>query len=204
MSNIRNRPVGALRGRRFPAEPLTPSEMTRLLAGCSRRAPTGVRNRALILLMYRSGLRISEVLALRPADVDLERHTIRLRATKSGHAQTRGLHPSADAALLRWLAIRPAGPCLFSTLDGGPLAAEYVRIMLRRLASRAGISKRVAPHQLRHSFAVELEMAGTPVSTITKLMGHKSVATTSQYLLHLTNHQAVTALAAVELPALAC
>jgi site-specific recombinase XerD len=191
----------------YAAEPLTPAEVNALLAACSRRAPTGIRNRALITFLYRSGLRINEALALRLADVDLEAHSIRLLDTKSGKAQTRGFHPAADDALARWLDTRRARGIrngrLFCTLDGGPLRDNYVRAMLPRLARRAGIDKRVHAHGLRHTFAVELEAAGTPVTTISKLLGHSSVAVTARYLDHLTNRQAVAALQAVALPPLA-
>ena len=183
--------------------------MTAIIGQCSRRAPTGIRNRALLMLLYRSGLRVSEVLALRPADVDLTRHSIRLLDTKSGGAQTRGFHPSADDALSRWLDTRRSlgiggehGPRLFCTLAGGPLSDDYVRGLLRRLAAKAGITKRVHPHGLRHTFAVELEAAGTPVTTISKLLGHSSVAVTARYLDHLTNGEAVAALQSVDLPPL--
>lgn len=195
-------------GRKYPAEPLTPSEVQSLLAQCSRRAPTGIRNRALLTLLYRSGLRVSEVLSLRPSDVDLSKHTIRLLDTKSGHAQTRGFHPSADDALARWLDTRkalgvPNGKTrLFCTLDGAPVSDDYVRALLRRLGAKAGVDKRVHPHGLRHTFAVELEQAGTPVTVISKMLGHSSVAVTSRYLDHLTNGQAVEALLAAELPPL--
>jgi integrase/recombinase XerD len=74
--------------------------------------------------------------------------------------------------------------------------------MLRRLAAKAEITKRVHPHGFRHTFAVELEAAGTPVTTISKLLGHSSVAVTARYLDHLTNGQAVAALEAATLPAL--
>jgi integrase/recombinase XerD len=188
------------KGRKYPAEPLTPA--------CSTRAPTGIRNRALLTLLYRSGLRVSEILSLRLADVDLAQHSIRLLDTKSGRAQTRGFHPSADDALARWLDARKAlgvgnhGRRLFCTLAGEPLSDDYVRGLLHRLGAKAGVSKRVHPHGLRHNFAVELEQAGTPVTTISKLLGHSSVAVTARYLDHLTNHQAVSALAAVDLPVL--
>ena len=205
---IRNRPVGHRLGRRYPAEVLTADELDALLAACSPRSASGARSRALIALLARSGLRIGEALALRPSDIDLKRRTIRLRHTKSGHAQTRHYHPSADDALLRWIDVRRArglnGAPLFCTLGGGPLAAESVRATLRRLASRAGIAKAVRPHGLRHSFAVALEQAGTPVTVISALLGHSSVAVTSVYLKHLTNAEAGTALTAVELPALSC
>ena len=192
------------KGLRYPAEPLTPGEVAALLDGCSRRAPTGIRNRALLTLLYRSGLRVSEVLALRPADVDLDARSVRLLDTKSGRAQTRGYHPTADDALARWLDARRAlgirGGRLFCTLAGQPVSDDYVRGLLRRLRARAGIAKRVHPHGLRHTFAVELERAGTPVTVISKLLGHSSVAVTARYLDHLTNGQAVEALAGAELP----
>jgi integrase/recombinase XerD len=194
------------KGNKYPAEPLTPAEVLGLISACSRHAPTGIRNKAMLTLLYRSGLRVSEVLALRPSDVDLAKHSIRLLDTKSGKAQTRGFHPSADDALSRWMDTRAKldgigrNAKLFCTLDGGPVSDDYVRGMLRRLARKAGITKRVHPHGLRHTFAVELEAAGTPVTVISKLLGHSSVAVTSRYLDHLTNAQAVSALGAVELP----
>lgn len=193
------------KGLKYPAQPLTPDEMQRLLDGCSRRAPTGIRNRAMLTLMYRSGLRVSEVLALRPADVNLAKRTLRLLGTKSGEAQTRGYHPGADDALARWLDTRTKLGLrgkLFCTLDGGPMSDDYVRGLLRRLAAKAGIDKRVHPHGLRHTFAVELEANGTPVTVISKLLGHSSVAVTARYLDHMTNAQAVDYLAGVDLPEL--
>jgi site-specific recombinase XerD len=191
-------------GKKYPAEPLTPGEVTAMIGQCSRRAPTGIRNRALLTLLYRSGLRVSEVLALRPADVNPDARSIRLLDTKSQKAQTRGYHAGADDALSRWLDTRKSlgvrNGRLFCTLDGGELSDDYVRGLMRRLAARAGIAKRVHPHGLRHTFAVELEQAGTPVTVISKLLGHSSIAVTSRYLDHLTNSQAVAALANVDLP----
>jgi site-specific recombinase XerD len=206
------------KGKKYPPEVLTPAEVATLIGQCSTRAPTGIRNRALLTLLYRSGLRVSEAVGdrdprrgippLRVSDVNLARHSIRLQETKSGPAQTRGFHPSADDALARWIDVRkqlPAvrrGSPLFCTLDGGPLHVQYVRNLVKRLALKAGIDKRVSPHGLRHSFAAELEAAGTPVTTISKLLGHSSIAVTARYLDHLTNAQAVEALAAVDLPPL--
>jgi len=183
---------------------LTPGEVAAIIGQRSLRAPTGIRNRALLTLLYRSGLRVSEILAVRPSDVDMARHSIRLLGTKSGQAQTRGFHPSADDALARWLDTRQAlgtGPGkLFCTLVGTPLSDDYVRGLLHRLGAKAGISKRVHPHGLRHSFAVELEQVGTPVTVISKLLGHPSVAVIARYLDHLTNSQAVTVLETTDLP----
>jgi integrase/recombinase XerD len=179
-------------GRKYTAESLTPAEVGAIIGQCSRRAPTGIRNRALLTLLCCSGLRVSEVLAPRPSDVNMGKHSIRLLGTMSGQVQTRGFHPSADDALARWIDTRQAlgigGHCtLFCTLAGTPLSDDYVRGLLRRLGAKGGISKRVHPHGLRHTFAVELEQAGTPVTTISKLLGHASVAVTARYLDHLTN-----------------
>ncbi|MGH3236189.1 MAG: tyrosine-type recombinase/integrase [Streptosporangiaceae bacterium] len=189
-------------GRKYPAEVLTAAEVAAVIGRCSPRAPTGVRNRALLTLLYRSGLRVSEALALRPSDVSLAAHAVRVLNGKGGKATTRGFHPSADDALARWLDARRQygrGP-LFCTLAGGPLHPQYVRNLLHRLGAAAGVDKRVHPHGLRHSFAWELEQAGTPVSVISALLGHSGIAVTARYLAHLSNHQAVSALAAVELP----
>ena len=193
-------------GRKYPAEVLTPDEVHAVIALCSPKAPTGIRNRALLTLLYRSGLRVSEALALRPADVELARHTLRILRGKGNKSTTRGFHPSATDALARWIDERRKlglrNGALFCTLQGGPLHPQYVRNLLHRLGRKAGIEKRLHPHGFRHSFAVELEHAGTPVTVISKLLGHSSTAVTSRYLDHLTNAQAVTVLEGVNLPGL--
>jgi site-specific recombinase XerD len=177
-----------------------------VIGECSPRSRTGIRNRALLTLLYRSGLRISEALALRPSDVDLKRHTCRVLHGKGDKATVRGFHPSATDALARWIDTRKGlglrnGP-LFCTLDGGAMSDRYVRNLLHRLAAEAGIEKRVHPHGLRHTFADELRSAGVDVVTISKLLGHSSISVTSRYLDHLTNAQAVAALEGVDLPPL--
>jgi site-specific recombinase XerD len=194
------------KGRKFPPEPLTPGEVAAIIGECSARSRTGIRNRALLTLLYRSGLRVSEALALKPSDVDLKRHTCRVLHGKGDKATVRGFHPSADDALARWIDTRKGlglrnGP-LFCTLDGGPLSDRYVRNLMHRLADRAGIEKRVHPHGMRHTFAGELRAAGMDVVAISKLLGHSSIAVTNRYLDHLTNDRAVAALEAVELPEL--
>lgn len=198
----------------YPPQPLAPAEVRALLSQCSRRAPTGIRNRALIMLLYRSGLRISEALALRPSGVDLEHHTARVLHGKgkggpqAGKATVRPLHPSADDAVLRWLDTRKQyaaahgwknGP-LFCTLNGDPLSDRYVRDLLKRLGTKAGIDKRIHPHGLRHTYANELREAGADVVVISKALGHSSIAVTARYLDHLTNGQAVDAVIALDLP----
>jgi site-specific recombinase XerD len=188
----------------YPAEPLTPAEVSAIIGACSARSLTGIRNRALLMLLYRSGLRISEALDLKPSDLNVADHSARVLHGKGNKATVRGFHPSADDALARWadtrrsLGIRSAP--LFCTLAGGPLSDRYVRDMLKRAAAKAGVEKRVHPHALRHTYADELRKAGADVVTISKLLGHSSIAVTARYLDHLSNSAAIAILEAIVLP----
>lgn len=178
------------KGRKFPAEPLTDAEVRALLRGCSHRAPTGIRNRALIMVMYRGGLRVSEALALRPADIDPARGTVRVLHGKRDKARVVGLDDGAMAVVQRWMDKRGTlgfrnGP-LFCTLDGRPLWDTYVRTMLKRLAAKARLEKRIHPHGLRHTHASELVAEGVPVNVIQKQLGHASLAVTDRYLNHIS------------------
>ncbi len=187
------------RGRRFPPEILRPEEVHRLIRAASNRAPTGIRNRALIVVMYRAGLRVSEALSLHPKDLDRSRGTIRVLQGKGGRARTVGLDPEACAVLERWLDVRAQKDLkgrhrIFCTLHGKPLETAYVRGLLPRLAKRAGIEKRVHPHALRHSHAAELARERLPVNLIQAQLGHSSLATTSRYLAHIAPEELVDAM----------
>lgn len=189
----------------LPAEILTSDEMRALLAQPSRRYPTGIRNRAILMMLYRSGLRLGELLALMPKDLDHGKRSIRVLDTKTGEPQTRYWHETADDTLRRWEDVRQrlginGRHTLFCSLKGTPLAPSYVRDMVRREAASAGIGKRVHPHALRHTFAVELEASGMTMTEISMLLGHSGSNVTSRYLRHLSSAQAGKALAAAELP----
>ena len=183
-----------MRKRKRPIEVLTPEEVERLIQAASNRAPSGVRNRALIALMYYSGLRLSEVLALLPRDVDLEGGEINVRRGKGGRQRLAGLNAAAQAHLSRWmdrrtkLGINARRPvfCTFSKVAGEPrvrrIQPRYVQLMLKRLAGRAGIDKRVHPHGFRHSHAVHLLRKGVPLPDIQRQLGHLNPATTDEYL----------------------
>lgn len=189
----RGRPP-ANKGRKFPAQVLAPAEVRRLLAACSRRGHAGVRNRALIVVMWRCGLRVSEALALAPADVDLQAGTVTVRHGKGDRRRVVGIDPTAGAVLEAWfvrrssLGVSRSAP-VFCTISkgniGAPVQAPYVREMLKDLAVKAGVEKRVHPHGLRHTHAVELMREGVPVPIIQKQLGHADLATTARYLDHL-------------------
>jgi site-specific recombinase XerD len=188
----------------YPAEPLTPGEVAAIIGACSARSRTGIRNRALLMLLYRSGLRISEALALKPSDLNVADHSARVLHGKGNKATVRGFHSSADDVLARWLDTRRSlglrSGLLFCTLAGEPLSDRYVRDMLKRAAAKAGVDKRVHPHGLRHTYADELRKGGADVVTISKLLGHSSIAVTARYLDHLSNSQAIAALETIDLP----
>ena len=180
----------ANKGKTYPAEILTPDEANSLIGACSTRAPTGIRNRALVVVLYRGGLRLGEALDLRPKDADLEAGTITVLHGKGDRRRTVGLDPTAGSVVARWIDTRRGLAIdgrrrLFCTLAGGPLKPSYVRTLLPRLAERAEIVKRVHPHCLRHTHAYELMMEGIPVPIIQRQLGHASLATTERYLSHI-------------------
>lgn len=175
------------RPRRRPPEVLTESEAIALMKACSTRAPTGVRNRALIAVLWRSGLRISEALALELRDLDLEAGTLRVRHGKGDKSRTVGLDEQTSALVARWLDRRRrlspgARAPVFCTLAGGRIDSSYVRRLLPRLAAKAQVERRVHAHGLRHTYASELARERTPINVIRDALGHTSLAVTDRYL----------------------
>ncbi len=177
-------------GRKLPAEVYTRDELNALLRACSTRGRTGIRNRALIATLWRSGLRIREALGLRPKDLSREEGTLRVLQGKGGKSRTVAMDDTAFGLVADWMALRAgiAGVAgthpVFCTLQGRPLQSSYVRQVLPRLARKAGIHKRVHAHGLRHTCSVELAREGVPIPLIQAQLGHASVATTSRYLAH--------------------
>jgi len=169
-------------------EILTEREVLALIRVCSATAPSGVRNQALIAVLWRSGLRVGEALALELRDVDLTAGTLRVRHGKGDRSRTVGLDEQAAALLTRWIdrrrQLRPGARApVLCTLAGGRLDSSYVRRLLPRLAARAGIEgKRVHAHGLRHTHAAELAREGVPVNVIRDALGHSTLAVTDRYL----------------------
>ncbi len=162
--------------------------MEGLLKACSHRAPTGSRNLALIVLLWRGGLRIGEALALKPKDLDTKQGTVRVLRDKGSKYRVVGLDPQAWAVVQRWIDTRAklginGRRRLFSTLQGKPIEQAYVRALLPRLGRKVGIEKRV--HGLRHTHASELRQEGIDVEIISKQLSHSSIATTARYLDHV-------------------
>ena len=174
------------KGKTFPPEVLTQEEIRALLTACGRSA-SGLRNQALLVMLWRAGLRVSEALSLRPSDLDPEAGTLRIPRGKTGH-RTAGLDPEAVAIAEQWMTHRRAvlglngRKPLFCTLRGQALQSSYVRSLLKRLAARVGIERRVHPHALRHTMAAELLREGASVRHIQLQLGHSDLSTTATYL----------------------
>ena len=201
MKSAATSPVPANKGKKLPAEPLSPEEVKALLRACSTRAATGVRNRALLVILYRAGLRISEALALFCRDLNPADSTIRVLHGKGDQARTVGLDAGAWAILQLWLDRRAAigingHSRVFCTLRGEAVKPAYVRTLLPRLARKAVIAKRVHAHGLRHTHAYELASEGMPIHLIQAQLGHASAATTDRYMRHLRPSALVDAMKA--------
>lgn len=170
---------------------LSPAEVNALTSACSRRSATGLRNRALINLLHRTGLRVSEALALRPTDLDLA--TGKGVVTDSaGFSREFAVFNGTLAMLEQWLAARERvardrdwdsdGSPIFCTLTGTGLSPRYVQALLDRAATKAGIGKKVNPQCLRESFAASLLRDGADASEIQQALGHRNPRSTERYL----------------------
>ena len=183
-------PSGRLRPpkapRRLP-KALTIDQVERLLAAPSAEEPIGIRDRALLELLYATGARVSEAVGL---DVDDVSHgdVLRLRG-KGSKERIAPVGSYARAAVDAYLTrVRPglaakgrASARLFLGARGAPLSRQSAWLVIRDAAERAQITSEVSPHTLRHSFATHLLQGGADVRVVQELLGHASVATTQIY-----------------------
>ena len=156
---------------------LSVEEVTRFFQAVSHP-----RDRVALLTIYAAGLRLSEVLGLKPTDIDSDRMLIHVRQGKGKKDRMAMLSPKLLEELrlyVRW--VRPHD-WLFPGMDPTqPLCSRALQRTCRRTGERAGITKRVTPHVLRHCFATHLLDAGTDLRVIQTLLGHRSLRTTAIY-----------------------
>jgi integrase/recombinase XerC len=170
-----------------------------LVAAPDDESAFGLRDRAVLEVLYGSGLRVGEVVALDLADIDLPERILRVRAGKGGKDRIVPLSRPALAAIRRWLAVRgellarrpgagaaagrgrAAEAALFLNRFGGRLSARAVRAKAEAHALRAALPRHVHPHVLRHSFATHLLDGGADLRHIQELLGHSSLSTTQKY-----------------------
>lgn len=177
---------------------LEADELQRLLQAPDASNPAGLRDRAILELLFSSGLRVSELVALNRDHINLQRREFSVRG-KGQKDRPVFVSPQACDWLERYLKSRPDNfkPLFIhysgskDGLDEGAytrLTARSVQRLVARYARLAGITKRVTPHTLRHSFATDLLMNGADLRSVQGLLGHANVATTQIYT-HLTDPQ---------------
>src|SRR3954465_409391 len=164
--------------KRLPVVP-SPEETARFFA-----AILSLKHRAILMTAYAAGLRISEVVALRVADVASQRMVLRVRQGKGRRDRNVMLSPRL-LALLRdyWKVTRPADWLFPGDVPGRPITAGSVHGICAQAARAAGLGKHVTVHTLRHSFATHLLEAGTDIRTIQVLLGHRNLTPTAIYAL---------------------
>ena len=163
-------------GRRFPADPPRVEEIVAVMKTAGE-SPYALRLRALIVIMWRAGLRISEALALAETDLESARGSLLVRSGKGGKRREVGMDDWGWGQLVGWLELRqtlPVGPllCAISAPAAGrPWTHSAARQNLGRVAAQAGVRRRFAPHQLRHAHAVEMAREGVPLNVIQRQLG---------------------------------
>jgi integrase/recombinase XerD len=174
--------------------PLSVDEVAAMLEATQATTPAGVRDRAILELMYGAGLRVSELCGLDVDDVDLEEGYVKALG-KGGKEREVPIGRFARDAVGAWLTSgRPAlasarsRAALFLNSRGGRLTRQSVWRLVARAAEAAAVGRPVTPHDLRHSFATHLLDGGADVRVVQELLGHASVATTQIYTLVTREH----------------
>ena len=172
-----------------------PAEATRLMDAADDATPRGLRDRALLEMMYASGVRLAEARGMDLAHVDRLNGVVLVRG--KGNKEREVLYGAdSDRALRRYLAhgrpallVDPREPALWLNRYGGRLSRQSINAVVRCYADKTGLSSRVHPHVIRHSFATAMLEGGADLRVIQHLMGHSSVATTQIYA-HVTKKEA--------------
>lgn len=173
----------------LPRDVLTQTEARRLLDATPTQKPLDIRNRAILEVLYATGLRRAELLALTIYDVDLQTMTLHIEKGKGGRSRLVPLTESAVVVLKLYLSearqhyvTGTTNAALFvSSKSGHALSDNDMVRIVREAAKRAGIAKRTTPHTLRHSCATHLLQERADIRQIQKLLGHKKLSTTEIY-----------------------
>ncbi len=173
---------------------LTPTEVERLLAAPQGEAPLELRDRAMLEVLYATGLRVSELVGLKQADLQLDVGYL----TAFGKRSKQRIVPLGEVAIAelgRYLRYgRPqldkgtAGPLLFLNRLGRGLTRQGFWKIIKRRTRQAGIGKRITPHTLRHSFATHLLENGADLRAVQSMLGHADISTTQIYT-HVTRER---------------
>ena len=172
--------------RKLPST-LNEEEVRRLIEQPDTNTVLGLRDRAILTLLYGTGIRAGECTGLREQDIDWREHTIHV-VGKGGHERTVPLNEEVVHILKQYRQAR--GPTkssepFFRSREGGALGRNAIYERVRTAGRKARIEKRVSPHQLRHTFATHLIKAGVGLVTVRDLLGHRLITSTQIYI-HLT------------------
>lgn len=188
------KPHNTNRGRKFPPEPIRPEEFALMLEHCKplragrEAALSAMRLRCLLVILYRTGLRISEALALYEFDLRRTERAIVVRHGKGDKRRVVVVDEWGWTEIEYWLTVRqeiPSGaliPVIRGPLAGGQMTPPDVRRQMAALKRRCGLRRRVAPHQFRHGFAVESSREGIPLYSLQGQLGHARLDVTERYL----------------------
>ncbi len=160
---------------------LTPDEVERLITAAKSVGRHRRRDATLILLAYRHGLRVSELVALRWDMVDLKQGLLHVNRLKNGTASTHPIRGPEIRSLRRLQRDYPDTPYLFVTERKGPLTTSTVRKIIARAGDHAEIGFPVHPHMLRHSTGYKLANDGHDTRSIQHYLGHKNIQHTVRY-----------------------
>ena len=173
-------------------ETLSVEEVEALLSVEKALTPMSLRDRAMIEIMYATGVRVSELVSLDIDDVDLDENFVRCMG-KGSKERIIPVHDEAVEAVRVYLqdgreslAGPAAGRALFVSRKGGRLTRQALWLILKSRAQAAGIERKITPHTLRHSFATHLLIGGAQLRHVQELLGHASITTTQVYT-HLTS-----------------
>ena len=173
---------------------LAADDVARILDAPPADDPVGIRDRALLELLYGCGLRVSEAVGLDTERLDLEHLVVRVigkgdkeRRVPMGDEARERLHRYIAGPRQTWTARRPT-EAVFVSQRGGRLGRESVWRLVRRWTAVAGVKENVTPHTFRHSFATHLLEGGADLRVVQALLGHASISTTQLYT-HLTGER---------------
>ena len=181
------------RGEKKLPQILTGKEVELLLAQPSCVDPKGYRDKAMLEVMYATGMRVTELINLNVEDVNLELGVIKCHSGKKSRAIP--LYPAAQKALAIYLEdvrsvmiLKPTEQALFVNISGTRMSRQGFWKILKYYQAKAGIEKEITPHTLRHSFAVHLLENGADLGSLQELMGHSDISSTQMYT-HMVNQK---------------
>ena len=181
------------RGEKKLPQILTSREIELLLAQPSSVEPKGIRDKAMLEVMYATGIRVSELISLDIDHVNLESGIIKCQSGKKSRAIP--LYPEALKALTAYirdvrsfLVVAPAERALFVNIGGARMSRQGFWKILKHYQSAARIDKEITPHTLRHSFAVHLLENGADLVSLQELMGHSDISSTQMYTQMVDQH----------------